>query len=145
MGNYLYNGIEAGALPNWNKDKHPHAVMVLYDYNILSSVDKLVVFFLSEVKTANDLWYTIGDECATATRPVDSTGAFSAFGAIETLNEEKKISPENVVWSNTDIYNEDGTLYLAASDPVPVSPVKLNPALLVQSFFTGQALRRSRK
>lgn len=27
---------------------------------------------------------------------------------------------------------------------IPVSPVQINPALLVQSFFTGQALRRNR-
>ena len=28
-------------------------------------------------------------------------------------------------WANFDILNEDGTLYLAASDPVPVTPSRL--------------------
>jgi hypothetical protein len=45
------------------------------------------------------------------------------------------------VWTNTPIYNEDGTLYLAASDPVPV----LNPAVMMQGFMVGQAIRRGRK
>lgn len=47
---------------------------------------------------------------------------------------------KNVVWANYAVLNLDGSVYLAAS----VSPVKLNPALLVQSFFTGQAVRRNR-
>ena len=50
---------------------------------------------------------------------------------------------ENVKWANFDVLNEDGTLYLAASDPVPVSPV-LNPAAMMQCFLVGQALRRNR-
>lgn len=49
------------------------------------------------------------------------------------------------IWANFPLYDTEGNLVIAASEPVPVSPVKLNPALLVQSFFTGQAVRRSRK
>lgn len=37
-----------------------------------------------------------------------------------------------------------GPHYVKFERAVPVSPVQINPALLVQSFFTGQAVRRSR-
>ena len=45
-------------------------------------------------------------------------------------------------WSNFDIYNSDGTLYLAASDPVPVTTI--NPSALMQGFFVGDAIKRMR-
>lgn len=49
------------------------------------------------------------------------------------------------VWSNIDLYTNEGSFaYNGGPDPVPVSPVQINPALLVQSFFTGQAVRRMR-
>ena len=47
------------------------------------------------------------------------------------------------MWTNEPIYYEDGvTLYLAASDPVPVT--QLNPAALMQGFTTMLSLRRNR-
>ena len=45
-------------------------------------------------------------------------------------------------WANEPIYRKDGTLYLAASDPVPVP--QLNPAALMQGYMVGQAVRRNR-
>lgn len=46
------------------------------------------------------------------------------------------------VWTNTDIFREDGSLYLAASDPVPVSPI--TPAAVMEGWAVGMAIRRSR-
>ena len=46
----------------------------------------------------------------------------------------------DVQWTNTDIYNEDGTLYLAASIPVPVNPP--NPTAMMMGYMVGQAIRK---
>jgi len=132
---YSYNGMVSSALPEWDKDKLPHAVMVLYDYStgsMLGKVDKLVVYFLSEITITNDLydsdgtykdfvWYADGDQWVRAERAWDSTGVFSAFGDIETHSGESlKFSLENVVWTNTDLYTTDNIPYMAASEPIPV-------------------------
>ena len=45
-------------------------------------------------------------------------------------------------WTNHDILTSDGTLYLAASDPVPVTTI--NPSALLQWFFVGDAIKRNR-
>jgi hypothetical protein len=53
-----------------------------------------------------------------------------------------KLADDNTLsflWTNTDIYNEDGkTLYLAASEPVP----PLNHAALMQGFATMLSLKK---
>ena len=155
--NYLYNGVEAGLLPAWDKTTYPNAVMVLYDYSLLNKSDKLKVYFLSEIAVTSELidsdgthedclWYAEGDQNATAERPVDSTGAFSAFGEVETFTDSQRFSLKNVVWTNTDLYKTDGTLYLAASDPVPVTPtIQRNPAELMAGYIAGMSTIKSRR
>lgn len=49
---------------------------------------------------------------------------------------------EYLVWSNFDILNEDGTLYLAASEPVPVT--QRNPSAMLMGFQLGPVIRRMR-
>ena len=129
---YLYNGVRASAIPEYDKDRHPYVVLCLYDYmSAISKTDKLVVYFLSDIKITNDLydtngtyrdfvWHAPGDKTATATRPYDSAGDFTEFGEVSELSDSLKFALENVIWTNTDLYNTDGTLYLASSDPVPV-------------------------
>ena len=49
---------------------------------------------------------------------------------------------DSLVWSNYDILDEDGTLYLAASEPVPVTAQ--NPAAMLAGFQLGAAISRMR-
>lgn len=43
---------------------------------------------------------------------------------------------EYILWANFDLLNEDNSIYLAASDPVPV----LNPTAILMGFLTGAKL-----
>lgn len=43
------------------------------------------------------------------------------------------------IWSNHNVYNEDGTLYLAASEPVPIVPT---PPSAQTAFCIGKAFGR---
>lgn len=53
-----------------------------------------------------------------------------------------------IMWSNTDVYYSDsveevgGTLYLAASDPIPVNPAPtLDPTALLMGWQVGNRIR----
>lgn len=49
------------------------------------------------------------------------------------------------LWSNFDILNEDGTLCLAASDPIPVNPAPtLDPTALRMGWQVGNKIARQR-
>lgn len=55
------------------------------------------------------------------------------------------IAADLFIWSNYDIIDTgNNSVYLAASDPVPVSPVQINPSALMQGFFVGDAIKRNR-
>ena len=51
---------------------------------------------------------------------------------------------ESVVWSSYDILNEDGTLYFAASDPVPEDKEPKYPTSQVMGWLAGRATRARR-
>ena len=47
-------------------------------------------------------------------------------------------------WTNTDIYNTDGTLYLAASAPIPILAPALDPLSLFLGWKAGNWVARQR-
>jgi hypothetical protein len=51
----------------------------------------------------------------------------------------------DVFWTNTDILNEDGSLYLAASDPIPVGGEPIDPTSFMQGWLVGRRLAGMRK
>ena len=57
------------------------------------------------------------------------------------------VNPADVIWTSHEILYANSTeVYLEKSpDPVPVTPVQLNPTALLSGFFTGQAVKRMRK
>ncbi len=107
---YLYNGVKLPKLPEWDKETYPYAYIT---GNISSGAYYL--HCTVSVKTA-----------ATGGRMVFAEGAIH-YKVKDGLWVEHNIAGlDPVVWSNTDVYYSDsveevgGTLYLAASEPVPV-------------------------
>ena len=154
---YLYNGVK---LPNIYtvytpeiQKTHPFAYIYRGDFDNNGSWDG----FYLDVFSSYDYRKTSSGEHALyhATENTlgwkivaDENGLPKTDVWIETAGIGAYVVPSEGMWefwSNFDMLNEDGSVFLAASDPVPVSPVQIDPALLVQSFFTGQAVRRSRK
>lgn len=143
MGNmWLYNGVELPALPEWNTEAYPYA---LISYTRSPEFYTLRCFTVEPAKgiSGSTLVPQSGTgqyiSCTTKGEEWTSFGEPTNFTALMGSVFEGRI------WTNFDLRTKEGDyVWLAASDPVPVSPVKLNPALLVQSFFTGQAIRRNR-
>lgn len=133
MGNYLYNGVELPALPEWDKKTHPYAY-------ISEDVEGRIVFRMQKTLTV------------TATNSIYTDWEYMhyTFDGTTWGDYYEGYSPGyidldlfNIIWTNTNIFNYDGTLHLAASEPVPVSPVpQLNPAALMQGFATMLSLRK---
>ena len=168
MSKYLYREWKLPPLPSWNKKTHPVALLVVPVTVGIFSMASLYV--LPELKVeSNGIPYKAGetmvssiylaypDKVSTETQWPELTEVEEHIGT-DGKPIALSLAVSNVKWTNTDIYWESGNLYLAASypidpetggeirdyDPVPVSPVQINPALLTQGFFVGQALRRSR-
>lgn len=101
---YLYNGVRLPKLPEWDRGVYPFAV----------------IFASGAFWIMTELPYISSE---------GNTYALSAQYKIYTVQNGEyvlKSSSSGVqvgsapIWSNSDLYNSNGTLYLEASDPVPV-------------------------
>lgn len=122
MPNYLYNGVELPALPEWDKESYPYAIITR---PVLGSVD---LFFLREWEY---YYYADGTLVQEGIKyKTNSKKYVCRVGGIEweqnTIDEEGQVIFPWILWTSEDVvcqsdeYKPAGTLYLAASDPVPV-------------------------
>lgn len=108
-----YNGVIRPKLPNWNKDEMPYAF--IYTKKDDPTFTNLVTCSVKVVKT--------------------STSFYSANGSVaiwyyqdkkwdKTIQGQREIDLDSdvydIIWSNFDILNEDGSVYLAATEPKPI-------------------------
>lgn len=121
--NWSYNGTVLPKLPSWDKSAYPYAYIdKLLNYTLVLSSAPLYVDN-TESNTLTGSLHSDGAEvnfmiwsCATGGSSWNL--ANEGAGVIDRVN--------TVVWANTNLYylnsvnDIDGTLYLAASDPVPV-------------------------
>lgn len=135
MGNVIYNGISLPDIDEvWvDKETYPYAFIVesgvshRSDYT-LYLVDSPVYFQPTGDSSANNCIYPsnvnaqytyfchlVGDYNPDGTITWDLTAENADFSGIVVYDRK-------IIWVNTDMLNVDGTLYLAASDPIPVDP-----------------------
>lgn len=119
---FLYNGVELPALPEWDKTVYPYAF-----------IEKTLFMYYLRVLT-NPL-APDGDSFR-FTQPGLVTAVKSDMSGWDEWSEVTE-NTRTPLWTNTDILNSDGTLHLAASDPIPVTVP--NPFCL-RSWLTGFAL-----
>lgn len=116
---YLYNGVELPALPEWDKEAYPYA-FIGYDvgddeaYWFIAISDRPSVFtyrgkdYFGFLESSNYRVY-----CTSET-------PFSVWGNLNDTVGRFNMLLTKLVWCDFDALREDGTIYLAASDPVPV-------------------------
>lgn len=115
---YLYNGIRLPQLPEYDWEKFPYVYIsettrfgdsdeyrVIYLWSKPGIFDEASgsVYFSGGVRTEGQIW-----EPFTKWRDV---------GKYESTSHSNGFPP---IWANYDILNEDGSVYLAASNPIPV-------------------------
>lgn len=122
MTSYLYNGIELPALPETDK---PYAV-------IFRGVTGAYYLKLSDTAITTD-------SDGNAVNPqyiANGTESWSENTVITVTGE--------VIWANYDVYTTDGTLYLSATDPVPVGNPITDPVSFMMGYQLGCRLRAQR-
>lgn len=108
---WLYNGVRLPKLPEWDKTVYPYAVIAFIDagpiYRVYFCADKCTVTGVNASYKAPYVWYQgAGDVWEYKGETADTSNVILSM-----------VTP---IWANHDVYREDGSLYLAASEPVPV-------------------------
>lgn len=132
MGNYLYNGVELPALPVVDGCQYMYIFPVTNSYYCHITAKARHYLKNGVICRLED---TMGC-CYSAKSGGTEWGVIG--GGLGTMVASNNATISAPIWSNHDIYNEDGTLYLAASEPVP----PLNHAALMQGFATMLSLRK---
>ena len=122
MANYLYNGINLPARPEWDSENYPYACIsysLTYYHLYISTVKQ----YMGEDGSTH--WAASGTYTRYRVRPSAGETEWTL------MEEESEITStnvgsdynigSNVKWANFDVLNEDGTLYLAASDPIELT------------------------
>lgn len=118
---YLYNGVRLPALPEWDKETYPYAAIVYAGKDTPISMCALMPS--SPVYNSSENMLVWGESSPLIV--FDPTGVsgsvYEEWTQVGTGVSLILESPSYVLWSNADILNAtDSTVYLAASDPVPV-------------------------
>lgn len=150
MANYLYNGVRLPALPDEIKAKK--YICLYQDPETSSFPNYFWLYGFNEkpetmIKGARPKTYHGMQEeglCRRAGMYPDGGGWTVAGTSDETGTFYKELS--TVKWANYDVLNTDGTVYLAASEPIPVPGDTPTPyALHVPSFLQGVEVGRRLK
>lgn len=112
---YLYNGVRMPPLPDWDKEKYPYAAIMLV-------VEDSYVF---RVFPEGAYYSATGGGNRTFRHDGTTMSANILMSGSASWNELKEseggfIHLNKTIWSNFDLLNADGSVYLAASDPIPV-------------------------
>ena len=131
---WLYNGVRLPALPEWDKETYPYAVIGGpytkdgYDgvyYSFVASDYQPELYSENKNTVRFGIFSLVGSQrfC----RSHMATTAELAEAVIAGTNEWRNVSRvsashidvENTIWTNTDIMN-GMSLFMSASDPIPV-------------------------
>lgn len=162
MANYLYNGVELPALPEWDKETYPYAVITGYSNELFEQ-------YPDAPRHTNCLF--VSDKPYWLTQGTIYGGGFNYF--VHDLTDAQywtcAVGGEDSEWaakgkysaSNRDVYNTElsydvtcrfmwanhdimygSKVALFASDPIPVNPAPtLDPTSLLMGWQVGNRIR----
>lgn len=144
MANYLYNGVDVPALPERDAETFPYIVLwqgtAEHPFNVyycqsppIIDSDGKIVYASSALGKCQAYSYWTTDDMGW----VGPTN-YTAFAGLTT-------DPTGVFWTNADILNPDGSVFLAASDPIPVGGEPIDPTSFMQGYIVGRRLAGMRK
>lgn len=132
MANYLYNGVELPALPEWDKTAYPYAIIC---ESVQESFDGITEVRIN-LKATKSPQTKIGSFLEANTPICRSYLKDDKWGTPYVDNWFWDYEHnDNIIWSNHDVLYSDGSVYLAASDPVPVGEEPEQPTLTARDLY----------
>ena len=110
---YSYNGEIAGKLPIYDTEKYPYAIITNTNGRAMLWVLSGATFGWNEVAAE---WRIMCDSYMHSTQ---SRVDYTKWGTMYS-HDGGEFAVTSVKWANFDVLNSDGSVYLAASEPVPV-------------------------
>ena len=138
---YSYNGTALGPLPpDWDSVNYPYAQIRRMSDTTFHFVahPELPYSGVSDWDGSLTLNFSGKTECQIM-RAYTKLGLWWTDAYFE---KYESFYARYVVWANFDIYNEDGSIYMAASEPIPVGATKpIDPMSMLMGWRVGQAIR----
>lgn len=156
--NYLYNGVELPALPEWDRVAYPYAIMVwggtggnrLSHCLLWAFSNPHHLTHYNSIQNKYSIWISEDEKCLYSQAKYNSKdGIYEPFPAmVEYPNETYPYNENGLTskpdWANYDVLDNKGTLYLAASDPIPILAPALDPLSLFMGWKAGNWVARQR-
>lgn len=125
---YLYNGVRLPKLPEWDREKYPFVVVMQEVSSSIYFAQAIAAPLYTEETVSlagKSLFQLAYDQSYLLKSAIQETGTWGDWYEVPKAYFQGRLendgATENVlVWTNHDILNQDGTVYLAASEPVPV-------------------------
>jgi len=113
---YLYNGVRFPVLPEYDAEKYPYIACSLSGYFVAIQNPSR----LEHISTTGKICLGAAPGESFLLWSYGSTGEFTSVVETENPHDYYQVLITDPIWSNYDILDADGNLYLAASEPVPV-------------------------
>ena len=145
MANYLYNGVELPALPEWDKTVYPYAI--IHKRGTETAPEYTFAAFTKRVYPISSGNVVTRDNSAFGRTywEYDAKGNEWVFAYANAEADSTYFRAPNIIWTNTDLYSlyfDEEIFYLAASDPVPVPETDHNAR--IQGWLVGKRLAAMR-
>lgn len=115
---YLYNGVRLPALPEWDRETYPFAVIVKYDDDIVAT-QYYLAFYATQADYDADYAYATKFWVQPCVKYL-TRGTYQEWESM-TQDYVYATSEEVLIWANHDILYKGSTeVCRAASDPIPV-------------------------
>ena len=143
----LYNGVELPKLPEWGKTAYPYAVLSVFTKDFPGSgvyvgdIELCVCPYPLAFDGKNIVQSGAPESPEYLVYEYKPSAGDAEFGSGRSyvLNEVVFIDNQDAFWTNTDIINTDGSVFLAASEPVPIADT------FTKGYLLGAELRSKRK
>lgn len=115
MAKYSYNGVELAKLPDYDTDVYPYACV--NESALVAGV--YMLYLCSEpfyYSAAEGNVRTVAGASLSTSKLTSGSGAWGEISNADRVAGTTGFTP---LWCNVDILDEEGNVYLAASEPVP--------------------------